>query len=169
MAEVGEVARRYQIFTVFLILFGADAGLYTLGLLIETMFEGRLDGQFRRRRMQRRIDRMSGHVAPCGYGQVAALVSHPEVAEFLDVVMHDGDFEVRLAERRITAGSVFADRTLADCAIRSATGASVLAVRRGGSFVTNPSPHLVFVPDALLICFGTDGQLEASRMRSQEV
>ena len=280
--EVGEVARRYQVFTVFLILFGTGTSLYTLGVLIETMFEGRLNGQFRRRRMQRRIDRMSGHVVLCGYGQVgraiegelirdgeevviidrqepepsrafrehlllvgdatdddvliraglkqaktlivaldsdvdnlfialtarflnpdifivaranesatvakleqagadrvvnpdriggariAALVSHPEVAEFLDVVMHDGDFEVRLAEMRITAGSVFADRSLADCAIRSTTGASVLAVRRDGSFIINPSLHLVFQPDDLLICFGTDEQLEALRMRSQE-
>ena len=280
--EVGEVADRYQIFTILLILFGTGTSLYTLGVLIETMFEGRLDGQFRRRRMQRRIDRLAGHVVLCGYGQVgraieeelvragesvvaiereetdftravehhrlivgdatddgtllqagldraatlvvalnsdvdnlfialtarsinpglfivaranesatapklrqagadrvvnphqiggarmAALVSHPEVAEFLDVVMQEGGFEVRLVETGVTTGSVFADRSLEDCAIRRTTGATVLAVRRGGSFVTNPSRHFVLLPDDLLICLGTEDQLEALRVRSQE-
>ena len=67
--EVGEVAERYKVFTVFLILFGTGTSLYMLGVLIETTFEGRLDGQFRRRRMQRRIDRLRGHVVLCGYGR----------------------------------------------------------------------------------------------------
>ena len=280
--EVGEVAESYQLFTVFLILFGTGTSLYTLGVLIETIFEGRLDDQFRRRRMQRRIDRLKDHVVLCGFGQVgraiegeliragreviiidrkdpeliqavgkqqlivgdatedtilrqaglahaktlivaldsdvdnlfialtaryinpeifivaranesatmeklqhagadrvvnpdriggaqiAALVSHPHVAEFVDVVMYDDDSEVRLADIRLAAGSVFADRSLADCDIRSTTGASVLGVRRDGSFITNPSRNLVFRPDDLLICFGTVEQLEALRVRSQE-
>ena len=281
--EVGDVAESYQVFTVFLILFGAGTSLYTLGVLIETIFEGRLDDQFRRRRMQRRIDRLRNHVVLCGYGQVgraiereliragrevviidrkdpdlthavgkpqlivgdatddhilvqaglayaktlivaldsdvgnlfialtaryinpdifvvaranesatveklkhagadrvvnpdriggaqiAALVSHPDVAEFVDIVMYNGDSEVRLADVQLTADSVFADRSLADCDIRSSTGASVLAVRRNGSFITNPSRNLVFRPDDLLICFGTVEQLKALRIRSQEV
>ena len=279
--EVGEVAERYKVFTVFLILFGTGTSLYMLGVLIETTFEGRLDGQFRRRRMQRRIDRLRGHVVLCGYGQVgraiegelmragesvviidqqepgfhaveehqvvvgdatdddvlvqagleraktlvialdsdvdnlfiaftarsinpdvfivaranesatgpklrqagadrvvnpqqiggarmAALVSHPDVSEFLDVVMHDGEFEVRLAETDIPGGSPFADRSLADCAIRSTTGATVLAVRRGGSFVTNPSRHFVLLPEDLLISLGTEDQLAALWVRARE-
>ena len=280
--EVGEVAERYKVFTVFLILFGTGTSLYTLGVLIETMFEGRLDGQFRRRRMQRRIDRLRGHVVLCGYGQVgraiegeliragesvviidqqepeysqaadehqvvvgdateddvlvqagleraktlvialdsdvdnlfialtarsinpdvfivaranesatgpklrqagadrvvnpqqiggarmAALVSHPDVSEFLDVVMQYAELEVRLAETNIPGGSPFADRSLADCAIRSTTGATVLAVRRGGSFVTNPSRHFVLLPEDLLISLGTEDQLAALWVRARE-
>lgn len=280
--EVGQVGDRYQVFTVFLILFGTGTSLYTLGVLIETMFEGRLDSQFRRRRMQRGIDRLSDHVVLCGYGQVgraieeeliragetvvtidrkepeyiraiedhrmvigdvtddiillqagldrartlvvaldsdtdnlfitltarainpglfivaranvsatgpklrragaawvvntqqiggarmAALVSHPEVAEFLDVVMHDGDLEVRLSEVLVTDGSVFADRSLADCGIRTRTGATVLAVRRGGSFVTNPSRHFVLLPGDLLIALGTEEHLAALSAQAQE-
>ena len=246
------------------------------------MFEGRLDYQFRRRRMQRKIDRLTDHVVLCGYGQVgraieeelrqagesvvtidrlepeyievieehrmvkgdatddhillqagldraktlvlaldsdvdnlfvaltarsfnpgifiiaranesaagpklrqagadrvvnphqiggarmAALVSHPEVSEFLDVVMKHGEFEVRLAEIKIPAGSVFADHSLADCGIRRTTGAPVLAVRRGGSFVTNPSRHFVLLADDLLIALGTEDQLAALRVRARE-
>ena len=279
--EVGEVAERYKVFTVFLILFGTGTSLYALGVLIQTMFEGRFDDQFRRGRMRRRIDRLRDHVVLCGYGQVgraiegelmragesvviidlqepefhapeehqvvvgdatdddvlvqagleeaktlvialdsdvdnlfialtarsinpdvfivaranesatgpklrqagadrvvnpqqiggarmAALVSHPDVSEFLDVVMHHGEFEVRLAETDIPGGSPFADRSLADCAIRSTTGATVLAVRRGGAFVTNPSRHFVLLPEDLLISLGTEDQLAALWVRARE-
>ncbi|MDE0232928.1 MAG: potassium channel protein [bacterium] len=274
--EVGEVGDLYQVFTLLLIIFGAGTSLYTLSVLIETMFEvGVGDGQYRRRRMQRKINRLKDHVVLCGYGQVgraieeelvkdgqvvvaidtkgpgqwpisdgllrltgdatddhiisqagldrakalivaldsdidnlfitltarsinpdlfivaranepavipkleqvgadrvvsplqiggarmAAMVSHPEVVEFLDVVMHDGAFEVRLAETVITARSPFARLSLQECAIRTATGASVLAVLRQGSFITNPSLNFVLLPDDRLISLGTPEQLEA--------
>ena len=68
--EIGTVTDGYRIFTVMLILFGTGTALYTLGVLIESLFEGRLDDQIRRRRMQKKIDRLSGHVVLCGYGQV---------------------------------------------------------------------------------------------------
>ena len=279
--EIGEVAEWYKVFTVLLILFGTGTSLYTLGVLIETTFEGRLNDQFRRRRMQRKIDRMSGHVVLCGYGQVgraiegelfdageavvavdlrepeyqqfpeghrmvlgdatedsillqagldrakvlvvaldsdvdnlfvtltarainpalfivaranesptgpklrragadrvvnphqiggarmAALVSHPEVAEFLDVVMQDGEFKVRLVEVLITDDSPFAHCSLAECLIRTKTGASVLSVQRGRSFVTNPDGSFVFTPGDMLISLGTDAQLNALRVQAR--
>lgn len=272
--ELGEVGGGYQIFTIFLILFGAGTALYTLGVLIETMFEGRLDGQFRRRRVQLQINRLSGHTILCGYGRVgqaaageirksgeeivvvdrrppdrldeklmivgeatdddvllraglkraktlvlamdsdvdnlfvtltarsinsglfivvraneptsesklrqagadrlinphmiggvrmAALVSNPGVAEFLDVVMQDDGFEVRLADFGVDEGSPFAGSSLADIRIRSITGANVLAVRRDGSYITNPPPRFVLEPGDLFIALGAEEQLEALR------
>ena len=272
--EIGEVGGGYQIFTIFLILFGAGTALYTLGVLIETMFEGRLDGKFRRRRMQQQINRLNGHTILCGYGRVgqavageirksgeeivvvdrrppdrlderlvivgdatdddvllragikraktlvlamdsdvdnlfvtltarsinaglfivvranepasesklrqagadrmvnphliggvrmAALVSNPGSAEFLDVVMQDEGFEVRLADFDVAEGSPFAGCSLADIRIRSITGANVLAVRRGGSYTTNPPPRFVLEPGDLFIALGAEEQLEALR------
>ncbi len=273
--EVGEVGDRYQVFTVLLILFGTGTSLYTLSVLIETMFEGRFNGQFRRQRMEQKIKRLTNHVVLCGYGQVgraieaellkageavvaidqgeesrspfsdkglrlfgdatddrvilqagldraktlivaldsdtdnlfialtarsinprlfivarannstaipklrqvgadrvvnphqiggarmAALVANPQIAEFLDFVMQDGEFEVGLAETQVTRKSVFAHRSLQDCAIRTNTGANVLAVRREGSFINNPSRDLVILPDDLLISLGTSEQLNS--------
>lgn len=274
--EVGDVVGdRYQVFTILLILFGAGTSLYTLSVLIETMFEGWLTGEFRRRRMQKKINRLTNHIVLCGYGQVgraieqeligagevvviidriepehppssklhlmlvgdatddhiiqkarldraktliialhsdidnlfigltarsinpdlfivaraneaatipklqqvgvdrvvnpdqiggahmAALVLHPEVVEFLDVVMQHGQFEVRLSETRIADGSAFARRSLQECSIRANTGASVLAVRREESFTTNPSRDFVILPGDVLISLGTPEQLTA--------
>lgn len=72
--ELGIVDRQYEVFTIFLILFGTGTVLFTLGVLLETIFEGQLDDQFRRQRMQRRIDELDGHVIVCGYGQVGRAI-----------------------------------------------------------------------------------------------
>ena len=268
--EVGTITDGYRVFTVLLILFGTGTALYTLGVLIESLFEGRLDDQIRRRRMQKQIDRLSGHVVLCGFGQVggaihrelatagrkvvvidrreledeglqlnvigeatddsvleaaglerastlvlaldsdvdnlyvaltarsmcpglfivarsnnssaepklrqagvdrvvnaheiggsrmAALVLQPDVVEFLDVVMHDEELEVHLEETRVVSGGPYAGRALSACKIAESTGATVLAVRRNESFVTNPPDHFVLAADDLLIVLGTKQQL----------
>lgn len=78
--EIGAVTDSYRVFTVVLILCGVGTALYTLGVLIESLFEGRLDVEIRRRRMQKQIDRLSGHVVLCGFGQVGSAI-HRELVE----------------------------------------------------------------------------------------
>ena len=268
--EVGTVTDSYRVFTILLIVFGTGTALYTLGVLIESLFEGRLDDQIRRRRMQKKIDRLSGHVVLCGFGPVgrsihrelaaagrsvavvdrrelddeglprsvvgeatddsvlmaaglerasalvlaldsdvdnlyvaltarsmcpglfivarsnsssaepklrqagvdrvvntheiggsrmAALVLEPDVVDFLSVVMHDEQLSVRLAETQVTADGPFAGLALSACEIAESTGATVLAVRRNESFVTNPPDNFVLAAGDVLIALGTKGQL----------
>ena len=275
--ELGIFSTRYEVFTIFLILFGTGTGLYTLGVLIDTMFEARVTGHFRRRRMRRGIDRLKGHVVLCGFGQVgqaiceevirsgkqvvivdrslpdrvdgsfdipavqgdatddavlqraglerartlvlaldsdvdnlfvaltarsinpeifivaranhraaisklqqagadrvvnphqiggahmAALVAQPEVVEFLDVVMRDGEFEVRMAHFEIAPGSQLAGHALDEAGIRRRTGSTILAIRRGETFLTNPDRHLVLEPGDIIIALGTEGHLKQLR------
>ncbi len=268
--EIGTVTDDYRVFTILLILFGVGTALYTLGVLIESLFEGRLDSEIRRRRMLKQIDRLSGHVVLCGFGQVgraihrelaaagrtvvvvdrrdldeeelphtvvgeatddgvlvsaglerastlvlaldsdvdnlyialtarsmcpglfivarsnsssaepklrqagvdrvvntheiggtrmAALVLEPDVADFLGVMMQADQLSVRLAETPVTAGGPFAGRALAACEIDESTGATVLAVRRDDSFVTDPPDDFVLAADDVLIALGTKDQL----------
>ena len=271
--ELGPFGTRYQVFTILLILFGTGTGLYTLGVLIDTMFEARITGHFRRRRMKRGIDRLRGHVILCGYGQVgeaiceeitrsgrqmvivdralrgrvdgafkmpvvqgdatddavllragmdraatlvlaldsdvdnlfvaltarsinpeifivaranhraaisklqqagadrvvnphqiggthmAALVSQPEVVDFLDVVMQDGNFEVRMAHFEIASRSQLAGRALGEAGIRRRTGSTILAIRRDETFLTNPDRQLVLEPGDIIIALGTEEHL----------
>ena len=271
--ELGPFGARYQVFTILLILFGTGTGLYTLGVLIDTMFEARITGHFRRRRMKRGIDRLSDHVILCGYGQVgeaiceemvrsgrqvvivdrslpdrgddsfkipavrgdatddavlqragleragtlvlaldsdvdnlfvtltarsvnsgifivaranhrgaiaklrqagadrvvnphqiggahmAALVAQPEVVEFLDVVMQDGEFEVRMAHFEIASGSQLAGRALGEAGIRHRTGSTILAIRRDETFLTNPDRQFVLEPGDIIIALGTEDHL----------
>jgi voltage-gated potassium channel len=97
-----------------------------------------------------------------GGQRMAAFVLQPHVAEFLDVVMHDGSLEFRLEEVRVSGASDLGGRSLRDAHIRDRTGALILAVRDDdGHFTTNPAPETVIRSGDVLIAVGTAGQLEA--------
>ena len=94
-----------------------------------------------------------------GGSRMAALVLQPDVVEFLGVVMHAEELSVRLTETPVTAQGPFAGQALAACEIDESTGATVLAVRRDGSFVTSPPDDFVLAADDVLIALGTREQL----------
>ena len=264
----------WKFFTVAVIFAGVGAALYSAGVLIESLVEGRLTDSLGRRRMERQIEALGGHVIVCGWGRVgrrvaenvagagrpvvvvesrperldnvpfpnvcgdatddavlraagieradclvaaldsdagnlyvtltarslnrelfvvararvasaeaklvqaganrvvnpqqiggarmAAMALHPVVADFLDVVMHDGSLEFRLGEAQVPAGSPLAGRTLRQAAVRHVTGALVLALlREDGTFVTNPGPETVVAPGQVVVAIGTEAQLDA--------
>jgi len=97
-----------------------------------------------------------------GGQRMAAFVLQPHVAEFLDVVMHDGSLEFRLEEIPVAPTSDLGGRSLRDTHIRDRTGALILAVRDAqGTFTTNPSPETVIESGHVLIAIGTETQLKA--------
>ena len=61
-----------KVFTIILILVGVGTALYTFSVVLETLFEGHLRALFGRRRMERQIETMHGHVIVCGWGRVGA-------------------------------------------------------------------------------------------------
>lgn len=101
-------------------------------------------------------------VNPQGIGgaRMAAFALQPHVAEFVDVVMHDGSLEFRLEEIQVPDSSPLAGRSLRDAHIRDRTGALVLALRdRDGQFTMNPGPDVVVAAGHILIAIGTAEQL----------
>ena len=80
-----------KIFTMALALSGVGTALYTFGVVIETLVEGRITDLFGRRRMQRRIDEMTGHVIVCGWGRVGRTIANYVVGAGYDVVVIDRD------------------------------------------------------------------------------
>ncbi len=97
-----------------------------------------------------------------GGARMAAFALQPHVAEFVDVVMHDGSLEFRLEEVPVPRGSQLDGRTLRDARIRDRTGALVLAMRNEtGEFMTNPGPDVKIHAGHILIAIGTGSQLEA--------
>lgn len=274
--EVHPLSAGGQAFTIVLILVGVGTALYTFTQVLEVVVEGHVQEVLGRRRMEREIARMAGHVIVCGFGRVgrnlaqyltgagedvvvietdperaaaaegagnvvrgdatvdevlkeagierarvlvtalttdaanlfvtltarslsaelfivararvesseakltqagadrvvnpqgiggarmAAFVLQPHVAEFLDVVMHDGSLEFRLEEVPLPTGSPLAGHSLRDAHIRDSTGALILALRdAGGAFATNPPPETVLEAGQILIAIGTEGQLRA--------
>ena len=273
--EVHPLSTAGRLFTMGLILVGVATALYTFTLVLEAVVEGQIAEVLGRRRMDRQIARMTGHVIVCGFGRVgrnlahyvagagedvvvierdperaaaaagsvqvvrgdatsdealreagverarvlvsalntdadnlfvtltarslrsdlfivararaesseaklaqagadrvvnpqgiggarmAAFVLQPHVAEFLDVVMHDGSLEFRLEEVPLPERSPLAGRSLRQAQIRDQTGALILALRDGdGGFTTNPPPETVLGAGQILIAIGTGTQLE---------
>ncbi|MVU80375.1 potassium channel protein [Nocardia sp. ET3-3] len=274
--EVHPLSATGQVFTMVLILVGAGTVFYLFGVLLEALIEGHLRHHLERRRMNRRIEQMRGHVIVCGWGRVgrstaqylhglgktivvidrdperlrdiefpnilgdvtddsvleaagiehaqaliaaldgdadnvyvtlsaralradlviiarartegskskllraganravnpqliggrrmAAFALQPNVAEFLDVVMHEDTLEYRIEEIRLGPGSPLIGRSLSDIALRPATGALILAIRtQTGQFVANPTDDTQLHATMILIVLGTPTQLDAVR------
>jgi voltage-gated potassium channel len=263
-----------KVFTIVLILVGVAMAAYTFGLAFDTLVEGYLGGSFGRRRMERQIAAMRGHMILCGWGRVgraiarragradlvvvdasaeriatvsapyvhgdatseevlraagidrarvlvtalatdadnlyvtltarsmapglfivsraaseaavgkliqagadrvvnpqdlggarmAALAFQPHVAEFLDVIMHDGSLEFRLEQVEVPAASPLAGQTLRSARVHDRTGTLVLAMRHpGGQFRTNPPPTATIQGGEILIVIGDAHQVAALR------
>ncbi len=85
--------RGSKIFTIILIFVGVGTALYTFSAVLELLIDGHVRDSFRRRKMERDVGRMHGHVIICGWGRVGR-----EVADFLasgktDLVVIDRDPE----------------------------------------------------------------------------
>jgi voltage-gated potassium channel len=125
-------------FTIALILVGVGTALYTFSAVLEVLIEGHMRDLVRRRRMERDIDRMSGHVIICGWGRVGR-----EVARFLanarcQVVVVDRDTD-RLNEIPYASvhGDVTDDETLLSAGIeRAATLVAALDTDADNLYVT---------------------------------
>ncbi|RME50828.1 MAG: potassium channel protein, partial [Caldilineae bacterium] len=98
---------------------------------------------------------ISGH-------RMARQLIHPNVMEFMDVVMRRGEVELRMEEIQISETSGLQAKTIAECDIRRRTGANVLAVRRpaGRTFTSFGSDFVIQAGDTL-IALGTPEQLDA--------
>jgi voltage-gated potassium channel len=111
-----------KVFTIGLIFVGVGTALYTFTAVLELLIEGHMRGLVRRRKMDRDIERMSGHVVICGWGRVGR-----EVARFLSragrtivVVDRNGD-RLQDLPYPYVQGDVTDDATLFDAGIERAS------------------------------------------------
>lgn len=104
-----------------------------------------------------------------GGARMAALAYQPHVAEFLDVVMHDGSMEFRLEQVEVPVRSPLAGQTLRSARVHDQTGTLVLAMRDPGKqFRTNPPPTAEIVGGEILIVIGDANQVAALRALAVE-
>lgn len=67
--------RTYRAFTLSLVVVGVSAVLYTIGAMADSLIEGSLNEELRRRRMLKAIDELRGHTIIAGWGQVGHAVA----------------------------------------------------------------------------------------------
>ena len=96
-----------------------------------------------------------------GAARMASFVVRPNVAEFIDVVMHERSLEFKMQEFDIPPTSHLVGQTLRGANLREESGALVLALRSPtGVFTTNPTGDTIFEAHHVIIAVGTTDDLE---------
>lgn len=105
---------------------------------------------------------ISGH-------RMARQLVHPNVVEFMDVVMRRGEVAMLIEDIRLSDESALLNRTIAEADIRKTTGANILAVQRPGgkTFVDFDEDFLLQAGDTL-IALGTPAQLDQLAERADD-
>ncbi len=115
-----------MLFTVFLIIVGVGTMLYTVGLVAETMIEGRLRIVMGRGRLEKMIKNMQNHYIICGFGRIGRLICRELAEEKVDFVVVENNPEVirKIEEDGFlcSRGDATHDKTLLDAGIKSAKG-----------------------------------------------
>jgi len=91
--EVRPFGAGEKAFAIILILAGVGVAAYTFSTLVETLVGGYLSDELRRRRMQRQIDNLQGHLILCGWGRVGSSIARYVAASDMQVVVVDSSAE----------------------------------------------------------------------------
>ncbi len=115
-----------MVFTVALVAIGVGTMLYTVGLVAQTMMEGRLLNLMGRGKMEKTIEKMSNHYIICGCGRIGMLITRELAAEKVPFVVVDNRPGVvqRLQEEGVVflQGDATHDKSLVDAGIKRAKG-----------------------------------------------
>lgn len=155
-----------KIFTMVLIMLGVGAVLYALGVLIETLVEGRLLETLGRFRMERTIDGMRDHVIICGWGRVGRAIASEVVAAGREIVVADEDSE-RLEDcpHPTVHGDCTEDEVLARAGIRHAAAlVAAVDVDAANSFITLSARAIR--PDLFIVARARSADSEAKLLRA---
>ena len=123
---------------IVLILIGVGTALYTFSAVLEVLIEGHMRELVTRRKIERDIAQMSGHVIVCGWGRVGREVARFLVSAGRQVVVIDHDLE-RLAVVPYASvhGDVTDDDTLRQAGIeRAATLVAAIDTDADNLYVT---------------------------------
>ncbi|CAN5668544.1 potassium channel protein [soil metagenome] len=136
--ELGEFDTRMKVFTIILIVLGVGTVLFTLSLGMQMLVEGQLREILGRRRMDKKIAELSGHVVLCGWGRVGRAVAADLQREGYAVVVVDSDpLRVAGVALPLVVGDATQDATLRDAGIERAQAlVAALADDADNLFVT---------------------------------
>lgn len=89
-----------QALTIVLVVVGLGVVLYTVALVTQQVIEGEFRALFGRRKMERIIDALHGHVIVCGFGRMGRMVCRELAAKPVPfVVIERDEAEAQRAER----------------------------------------------------------------------
>jgi voltage-gated potassium channel len=127
-----------KVFTIVLILVGVGTALYAFGVVLESLIEGQLSELLGRRRMERRIEQMRGHVIVCGWGRVGRAIAEELTGAGIELVAVEKDVERAPSPSvPLVLGDATDDRVLMEAGLAHARAlVAALDTDAGNLFVT---------------------------------
>lgn len=120
------VDRAGRIWTIVLSFVSVGVVFGTVGVMADALMQRAMTGTRKARRMQKRVDRLTGHFIVCGFGRVGSMVTRELLDAGYDVVVVDVDpaSSARAAEEGIPTvpGSATSDETLVAAGVARAAG-----------------------------------------------
>lgn len=129
-----------RIFTIILIMMGAGFVAYNLAYFTRLLLDGDLLELYRRRRVRRKLQQLSGHYIICGYGQMGQVVARELLKNEVPLVVIENDegAVMRLQEKAILhlAGDATEEENLLAAGVGRARGlVSVVAKDTDNVFI----------------------------------
>jgi voltage-gated potassium channel len=102
-------------------------------------------------------------VSPYGLSssRIVRMVRKPNVVDFFDFLLGSKDYKLSLEEIVVGEASEMIGRAIRDAGFRERFNAIIVAVRRGGEMIFNPSPDLTLRGGDILILIGEREVLES--------
>ncbi len=92
--------------------------------------------------------------------RMALCITKPMTIEYLDTVIHDQNIHIEIKEITVGHGTFLVGLRLDELKTKENTGATILAILRGGQVISNPSASDQIEAGDVLIVFGLRNQVQ---------
>jgi Kef-type K+ transport system membrane component KefB/Trk K+ transport system NAD-binding subunit len=117
------------------------------------------------------FERLGAHVVLRPYEDGAELAAEA-VTDAADLRLTLADWPIAFREFRIRSDAAYAGHTIAELALRNRTGATIMALSRGGRVIFDPEPSTQLFPNDRLLLMGRGEELDRAEsvleMRASE-
>ncbi|NND96327.1 MAG: potassium channel protein [Pirellulaceae bacterium] len=103
-SEQSELGTTLQLFTIFVVLSGMTAAVYTFGGLMQLMLEGEIDRLLGTRRLNQQLRKLRDHVIICGYGRMGRHLANELRSQNRSLVVIDGNPD--LADENVAGDAI---------------------------------------------------------------
>ncbi len=139
--EVRPLSDYGRVFTIVLITLGVGLFFYAAGTLAEAIIEGHIRGLIGRKRMEKRIGKLSNHYIVCGYGRLGRVICQElQMRRFPVVVIDNRETAIKVAGQSgllYLKGDATLDETLVKAGIKRAKGLiTVLGTDAANVYIT---------------------------------